>query len=479
MSVGNGVVIKNLLWRFAERVGAQGVSFVVSIILARLLAPEAYGTIALITVITNIFGVFVDSGMGNALIQKKDADELDFSTVFYFNIFMCCILYLVLFVVAPSIALFYNDITLTPVIRVLSVTILISGVKNIQHAYVSCKMQFRKFFFATLGGTVGAAIIGIALAYAGFGVWALVIQQLFNIFVDTIILWLTVKWRPTKQFSFQRLKLLYSFGSKLLAAALLDTIYGNARQLLIGKFYSTSDLAYYNRGNNFPMLIVTNINSSIDSVLLPTLSKEQDDKSRIKSMTRRAIKTSTFVMAPMMIGLIVCAKPFICLLLTEKWLPCVPYLRIFCITYLFYPIHTANLNAIKALGRSDIFLKMEIAKKIVGITLIALTAWHSVMAMAYSLLVGCVVGMVINSWPNKKLLEYGYFEQIKDIIPELSIAVVMGVIVSFLQMLSISSTTVLVLQIILGAIIYIGISIAVKLETFTYLWKMLLQYLKK
>ena len=355
-------VITNFFWRFLERCGAQGVTFIVSIVLARLLDPTVYGTVALVTIFTTIMQVFVDSGMGNALIQKKDADDLDFSSVFYFNMAMCSVLYLIMFFAAPFIASFYRMPELTAIVRVLSFVVVISGVKNVQQAYVSRHLMFKRFFFSTLGGTIGAAVIGIAMAYLGFGVWALVAQMLFNAAVDTTILWITVKWRPKKMFSFQRLKSLFSYGWKLLASSLIDTVYNDLRQLIIGKKYSSGDLAYYNQGKKFPQLIVTNINTSIDSVLLPTMSKAQDDMAAVRSMTRRAIKTSTFLMMPAMIGLAVCAEPLVQLILTEKWLPCVLFLRIFCITYAFYPIHTANLNAIKAMGRSDLFLKLEIIK---------------------------------------------------------------------------------------------------------------------
>lgn len=327
-------ILKNFLWRFAERCGAQLVTFIVSIVLARILAPEDYGQIALITVFTTIMQVFVDSGLGTALIQKKDADDLDFSSVFYFNFAVCLVLYGVMFVAAPFIAAFYDDATLTPLVRVISLTIVISGVKGIQQSYVSRNMLFKRFFFATLGGTIFSAFLGIGFAYAGFGVWAIVVQQLSNTTIDTLILWLTVKWRPKKMFSWQRLKGLLTFGWKLLASSLLNTVYNNLRSLIIGKLYSSADLAYYNQADKFPNVIVSNINSSIDSVLLPTMASAQDDHVRVKAMTRRAIKTSTYIMAPLMMGLAFCAEPVVRLVLTDKWLPCVPFLRIFCITYM-------------------------------------------------------------------------------------------------------------------------------------------------
>ena len=333
-------VFTGFLWRFFERVGAQGVKLLVEIILARILLPDDYGIIALVTVFITILNVFVDSGLGNALIQKKDADNVDFSSVFWFNIVWCLMLYVSLYFTAPLISQFYAKSDITKVLRVLGLQVFISGVKNVQQAYVYRTMQFRKFFFSTLGGTIGAAFVGIWMAYHGYGVWALVGQQLFNMLVDTLILWITVKWRPQFVFSFQRFKELFSYGWKLLASALIDTTYTEIRQLVIGKIYTASDLAYYNRGQQFPHLFIMNVNSAIDSVLLPTMSREQDDSDRVKALTRRSIQVSTYIMAPLMMGLAFVGEPFIRLLLTEKWIPCVPYMRIFCITFMFYPIHT-------------------------------------------------------------------------------------------------------------------------------------------
>ena len=477
--MNNENVVKGFIWRFAERCGAQLVSFIVSIVLARLLVPEDYGTIALVTVFTVILQVFVDSGLGTALIQKKDADDLDFSSVFYFNFVVCLILYAGMFMAAPFIAKFYDDISLTPVIRILSLTIVISGVKGIQQAYVSRNMLFKKFFFSTIGGTLFSAFLGIGMAYAGFGVWALVAQQLSNTMIDTLILWITVKWRPKKMFSWQRLKELLTFGWKLLVSALLDTGYNNLRNLIIGKMYSSTDLAFYNQGDKFPKIIITNINTSIDSVLLPTMSNSQDDRERIKQMTRRAIKTSTYVMAPLMMGLAFCAEPIVSLILTDKWIPCVPFLRIFCITYMFWPVHTANLNAINAMGRSDWFLKLEIIKKVVGLTILLSTMWFGVMAMAYSLLLGSVLSQIINSWPNKKLLNYGYLEQVRDFAPGILLAVIMGICVYFIGYISLSVIFKLIIQIVSGALIYIAGSAILNLEEFQYLLGMIKSFMKK
>lgn len=473
--------LSGFMWRFAERCGAQGVTFIVQILLARMLAPEAFGIVALIIVFTDILQTFVDSGFANALIQKKDADDLDFSSVFYFNIVLCVSLYLIMFFLAPVIdkvwyAGKYDN--LTQYIRILCLIIVVSGLKNVQQAYVSRKMIFRKFFFATLGGTCFSAILGIVTAYLGFGVWAIIVQRITNELVNTIILWITVKWRPKLQFSFSRLKGLLSYGWKLFCSGLIDKIYNEVRQLLIGSLYSASDLAYYNQSKRIPNMVVTNINTSIDSVLFPAMSEEQDDKSKVKSMMRRSIKTSRFIMWPIMLGVFAIAEPLISLLLTDKWLPCVPYLRVFCITYAFMPIHTANLNAIKAMGRSDIFLKLEIVKKTLGVALLVSTMCISVYAMALSLLISTALNTFVNAFPNKKLLNYSYFEQIKDILPSIAISLFMAVVVYLIGLIKLPLAVILLIQICSGGIIYLGLSYLFKLESFTYLLGMIKNIIK-
>ena len=472
-------VATNLVWRFAERWGAQGVSFIVSIVLARILTPEDYGLIAVVTVITSILNVFIDSGMANALIQKKDADELDFSSVFYFNIIFCLILYICLFLAAPGIAKLYHAEELVAVVRVLGLSLVIAGIKNTQMSYVSRTMQFKRFFFATLGGTVIAAIVGVFMAYMGFGVWALITQQLVNSMIDTLILWFTVRWRPKLVFSIGRLGTLLSFGWKILASNLLETIYNNIRTLIIGVVYSSKDLGIYNKGKSFPWLVIENINSSINSVLLPVMSSKQDDTKTLKSMTQRSIKMSIYIMAPIMMGLCFVATPLIRLLLTEKWLPCITYMRIFCITYMFYPIHTANLNAVLAKGRSDLFLKLEIIKKVIGVIALILTVPISVKAIGYSLIFTSVSSQIVNSWPNRKLLNYGYLEQLKDILPGIMLAVFMGGCVSLVVLLRLPDILTLLIQVPLGALIYIGLSKLFKLDSFEYLWQMLKSMIRK
>ena len=451
-------IFSNLIWRLLERFGAQIVTLVVSIVLARILDPDSYGTIALVTVFISILQVFVDGGFGNALIQKKDSDNLDFSSVFYFNIIMCSCIYVLLFFGAPYIALFYNRAELTSIVRVLSLTVVFSGVKNIQQAYVSKNMLFKKFFYSTLAGTIVSAIVGIYMAYHGYGVWALITQHLINVFVDTVVLWITVRWRPNKQFSLLRLRLLFSFGGRLMVSALLDKTYAQIRALIIGKKYTSEDLAYYNRGNQWPELIITNINTSLDSVLLPSLSKEQNNKERVLQITRKAIVSSTYIIMPIMAGLAVCSSELIGFILTEKWVPSSFYMRIFCFTYALWPIHTANLNAIKALGKSDTFFRLELIKKSIGLLIIIPTVLISVKAMACSLLFVAVISLAINAFPNRKLLGYGILKQIRDIIPNVFASLAMGALMYSISIFNIRNIYILILQITIGILAYFAIS---------------------
>lgn len=472
-------VLSNMVWRVLEQCGSQGIAFVVSIILARILSPDDYGTVALITVITSLLNIFINSGMGSALVQKKDADDLDFSTLFFFNLAMCTVLYVMLFLAAPYIALFYNRPELTVLTRVAGIILLISGIRGIQQAYVSRNMLFKRFFYATLGGTIGAAIISVWMALHGFGVWALVVQALFNNFVDAVILWLTVKWHPKWMFSWSRLKNLFSFGSCMLGSYLIDKIYSNIRTLLIGKVYSSSELAYYNRGKHYPNLIEGIIETAVDSVLFPAMSNVQENIGSVKTITRRAVKTSSFVVMPIMLGFAACAEPLVRIVLTEKWVPSVFFMRVFCCTFAFTTINTANLNAIKALGRSDIFLKLNLIKKSIGIVLIVVTMFISVKAVAIGFFLGSMSEQVINAVPNKKLLKYGYRDQIKDIYPQLILSILMYLVVYPVTYLGLNDWGTLIIQIPLGMITYyIGARI-MKVDSRVYIIETLKMYLKK
>ncbi|MBO4838951.1 MAG: lipopolysaccharide biosynthesis protein [Lachnospiraceae bacterium] len=472
-------ISSNFLWRFLERFGAQGVSFIVSIRLAQLLGPEPYGQVAIVTIFTTIVSVFVSCGLNDALVQKKDADDLDFSTVFYFNIVMCVVLYALLFTAAPLIARIYDQPDLVWPIRGLGLILIFGGIKNIQTAYVARNLIFKRFFFATLGGTIVAAVVGLWMAHNGYGVWALIVQNLVNITIDTIILWITVKWRPKRMFSFERLKGLFSYAWKLLASTLVDTVYSKLYQMVIALKYTDTDLAFYNKGDTFPNLLVTNINDATNSVLLPVMAAEQDDRAKVKETTRKAIQVSSFIIMPMMAGLAACATPLIRLLLHEQWMPAVPFLQIFCFVYAFYCVHTANLNAIKALGRSDLFLKLEILKKIVGITTLLVTVNISVLAMALGSIFNSVMSQLINSWPNRKLLNYRYAEQLKDMAPHILLALVMAAAVYAVQFLGLPDLATVLIQIPLGILLYFAGAALLKVRALGMMKSLLAGYFKK
>ncbi len=464
-------VVTNVGWKFAERCGNSGMNFIVSIILARLLTPEEYGTIALVTVFITILQVFTQSGFGNALIQKKNADELDFSTVFYFQVVFSIILYGLLYIAAPYIAGFYGDAIYISLLRVLGIKVIIAGVLNVQSARTSRNLEFKKFFCATLTGTVASAIVGIGMAYAGYGVWALVGQTITVSLVNVIVLWFLADFRPKLMFSFERLKGLFSYGWKLLASELLNTLYLNLRSLIIGKVYTTEDLAYYNKGASFPKLIITNLNTSINAVLMPSMARMQDNRAQLKNAARKAIRVSGYLIWPCMAGLFVCAEPLVDLVLTEKWLPCVPYLRMFCITYAFTPIQSANISAIKSLGRSDVFLKLNIVKKVIGVLSILLTVKYGVFAIAMAGVVVAPIEAFINASPNKKLIGYSYIEQMKDFVPNILLSATMGACVWWFQYLPLSNVLILVIQGTLGVAIYILLSIVFKVESFYFVWE--------
>ena len=470
-------VVSSFIWRFLERCGSQGVNFVVSIVLARKLGPEAYGVITLANVFIAILQVFIEKGFGTALVQKKKADDCDFSSVFFFNLCVCFVLYFLLFVSSPLISSYYGMPELTPIVRALGLILISSGLKNVQQAYVSRNLLFKKFFFATIIATICGGTIGIIMAYKGFGAWALVAQTLINELVGTAILWITVNWRPKLLFSWDRLLTLIRFGWKLLVSSLIDTIYNKLRDLIIGKRYTTDDLAFYNKGNQLPSVLVINICTSIDSVLFPTIAQVQDDKIRVKDLTRKSIQLSTFIIMPMMVGVAVCAEPIIRLLLTERWIECVPYLRVACAIYAFHMIHTANLNAITAIGRSDIFLKLEILKKGVGILTILFSIKYGPFVLACSGLVSTFLSLLINCYPNKNLLSYGFIEQMKDIFPSTMIAVIMGCAVGALNYLNVSDIIKLMIQIPTGVVIYVVLSRVFKIWSLDYVFQVIFKSL--
>lgn len=462
-------IISSLTWKLMERIGTNGITFIVSIVLARILAPKEYGLISLITIFITIANVFVQSGFNTALIQKKGADEIDFSTVFYVSLLIAGFLYLILFFSSPYIANFYDEPQLTLLLRVLSITLIFGAINSIQNAIIAREMQFKKLFYSSLSSILVSGIIGIVMAYRGFGVWSLVWQQLSNQFFISVIMWFTVRWRPKFLFSLGRLRGLFSYGSKILISELLGTLYLDLRVVVIGKLYTSSTLGYYNRGKQFPSVIIANLDGSIQSVMLPVFSSHQDNRKRIKEMLRRSIVTSSFLVLPAMTGLAIIAEPLVKLMLTDKWLPCVPFLQIFCVVYAVIPMQKANLQAIKGLGYGDTILKLEIVKKIFGIIILCVTTFHGVYAIAFGELLSSLVSTAVNAYPNIKYINYGLKEQFKDVLPSLVLSTVMGAVLYNLRFLAMQAWLLLIVQILVGIILYFGLARIFKLECLDYL----------
>ena len=450
-----------------------------SIILARLLLPEEYGIIAIVLVFINLANVFVSNGFGEALVQKKNADNTDFSTAFYCSLAVAVVLYVALFLAAPLIAKIYRYNDLILVLRVLSLKIIISSVSTIQHAYVSRKMIFKRFFFSTIGGTLVSAVVGIGMAYAGLGVWALVAQYLVNTVIDTVILFITIPWRPSLSFSTQAAKRIVSYGWKITASALINTGYSELRNLVIGGFYTTTDLAFYNRGNQFPSLVITNIDTAIGKVVFPAMAQSNDDKIRLKAVSRRALKTTSYLIFPLLIGLMAIARPLVMILLTEKWEPCIFFLQVGCIFFMCQPIQTTNWQIIKAVGRSDLCFKLEVLKKAIGISMLIVSIAFGVKAIAVMSAIFGVISMIINMVPNGKLINYTVKEQMLDFLPALTISILMGILVHTVTLLEFNSILTLVLQLIVGILTYIGSSIIFKIDSFVYLLDTIKGFSKK
>lgn len=462
-------IAKGLIWKHLERSVYQITLILVTLILARILSPEEYGAVALVVAIVSILQAFVDSGMGVALIQKKNVTEKDFSTVFFTNIFLSLCIYALVFFVSPYISRIYGK-DLTVIIRILSIVIIVFGVKNVFLSHIVRSFQFRKIFISSITSVIFGGIVGITMAIYRFGVWALVFQQLVNEISYTAILVKITGWKPRFTFSFSSLKNIFGFGWKLLLSSIIDTLYNNIRQLMIGKYYSSGDLAYYSKGEQIPNVLANNINTTFNSVLLPVMSQYQDNRQAMKDITRRIIKVSSFVILPMMFGLMAISNNLIYVLLTEKWLPTVPYLCILSFAYCLQPLQTTNLNVLKAIGRTDIYLKLEIIKKIIAFSLVIISVKFGVIFVALSAVLYSVIASIINSFPNKEIINYSYLEQLKDIVPSLFLSFVMGVTVYGIgYILNCSVVLKLIVQVILGIALYVFGSILLKFESYYYI----------
>lgn len=474
-------ILSSLFWKFGERIIAQVITLVVSLIIARILSPSEYGVVSIVTVIITLLNVLVSDGLGSALIQKKEADSTDFSTVFFFNIIFSVILYIILFAIAPLIgAAFGEGYELLPsIIRILSLRLILCGINSVQQAYISREMEFKKFFFSTIIGTIISAVVGIKMAYDGWGVWALVGQYLTNTTIDTIVLSFTSGLKIRWLFSYDRLRELLSYGTKVLGASLLVNGFLELRTIIIAKAYGASDLAYFDRGRQIPGIVVNNVNTAVNSVLFPAMSKEQNNIENVRNITKKSIRIGAYIMCPMMIGLMIVARPLVLLILTEKWVDAVPFLQMFCLIYLFQPLHTANSQAYKAIGRSDIYLKIEVIKKVIEVVTLVITLFFSLKIMTISMVITSTIFTYINAFPNKRLISYSFKEQVKDITPSLLLSVIMAVIVIMVGKLQLPLLYSIVLQIVVGCVCYIGLSLLTKNKAFYELTSIANHILKK
>ena len=457
-----------LFWKLMERFGVQGVQFILQIILARLLSPEHYGVLSIMIVFTNLANVFIQRGFNTALIQNKDVTEEDYSSVFWVSLGIAAALYVVLFFTAPLIADFYSMPDIVAPFRVICLMLLPGAMSSVQFAKVSREMDFKKVFYSSVGGILVSGLLGVALAYLGAGLWALVAQSLGNAITACLVMLFTVRWRPKAVCNWMRIKVLFSYGSKLLLSGLLDVLFQNINSLVVGKKYNADTLGFFNRGQQFPQFMTNSINDAVQSVLLPAMSAKQDDRFQVKAVMRNSIMLSSYIIFPMMAGLAAIAEPLIQLLLTDKWLPAVPYMHICCFTFAFMPVHTCNLQAINAMGRSDIFLKLEIVKKVIAIIalVIAVFCFDTPIAIALTGIFTTVTSCFINAYPNKKLIDYSYFEQMKDILPSFFISVLMCGVVFLVGMAQLPVLLLMLLQIVVGVIVYLALSFICKIEPF-------------
>lgn len=456
-----------------ERFGVQGIQFVLQIILARILDPDHYGELSMMIIFTALANVFIQTGFNMALIQNKDVTEEDYSSVFWVSLAIAVVLYGVIFFAAPFIAAFYKMENIVTPLRVLAITLFPGVLNSIQLAKVSREMDFKKIFLGNVLGILIAGAMGICVAKMGGGLWALVVQNIMNISTASVVMLFTVRWYPKWICNLNRVASLFRFGWKLLVANVMGVFYSSIYSLVIGKKYSPETLGFYNRGIQFPSFIIDGLDSSVQSVMLPALSELQDDKNSVRTMMRESMMMSAYVVLPMMVGLSVVAEPLVRLLLTEKWLPCVPYMQLYCLACGIDPVHSCNLQAINAMGRSDIFLRLEVVKKIYFtiILLVIIFCFDSPIAIAATAILDAIICWVINAFPNKKLLDYSVRDQVRDLFPSILVALFMGIVVLLVGRLELAPLGKLLVQVPTGVAVYFLMSWWIKPKPFVMMLK--------
>ena len=473
--------VSSAAWKFGERIIAKLVTLVVSIILARILMPEDYSVVAIITIFFNFANIIISGGLNTALIQKKDTDIIDYSSVLNLSLIISFLIYAILFALSPVLASVYNQPGLTVMVRVMALVLPISALKSVLCAYISNSLDFKKFFFSTIGGTLVSAAVGIILALKGAGPWALVAQQMTNTVIDTLILFCVTRIKFKLIIAKDRIVNLFSYGWKILASSFIGVLYTEITPLFVGIKYNSTDLSFYTKGRSFPGLISTTTTETLAAVLFPVLSRYQNDRERLLRYTRLYIRLASFIAFPLMFGFLGVAESFVKIVLTEKWVQCVPYIQVFCIASMFDMINIGNCETIKSMGRSDIYLKIEIIKKTAYFIIIGLFLYftNTPIALAISFIVCTMVAVVVNSVPNIKLIGYKLKYQLQDIVPNLLSAVIMSILVLFVGRINMNSILVLLLQVIVGIASYVLIGIIIKNPSLKYLYHTLKEILKK
>ena len=464
-------MIRNITWKMAERLATQLIGFLASVILARLLDPSFFGTITEALIFITIAELICNEGLSIALIQKKQTDELDYSTVLLANLLIAIFLYIILFFTAPLIGRLFNEseVSFVKVFRFLSLRVILSAIHSVQIAYISKQMQFKKLFHTSLVSIVLSSTIGVLLAISNHGIWALVFQNLLYLFLIVFTLAVSIKKMPSLHFSFDRFYSMSPFARRILNTGLLIQGVEQFETFVIGKQYMSSNLAFYDKGKYYPHVIAGNINSSIVAVLFPKLAAYQNDQDKIKYYTKQYIRLTSYLLCPMMFGLAVVAKSFVSIFLTDKWLPCVPLLQAFCMAYISYPLHSANNSAIKALGRSDLILKIEIVKTILGLLIFLATVPISMTVAVYAMAIRSFISFCIEAYPSANLFSYSYKEQINDFITPAIMSLVMAVLIT-IAFSSIESLLVRMgLQIFFGVVIYLLLSFVTKNKEFYFI----------
>ena len=471
--------VKGMGWSALENVTRLSVTFVVSIILARLLSPEEYGLIGILTIFIAIFNAIVDSGFTNALIRKQDATDIDYSTVFYTNLVLSVVLATVLFFCAKPISVFFERPELVSLTQVMSSVVIINALSLVQRVRTTKAIDFKTQTKITFISSIGSGVIGIAMAYMRYGVWALVGQQISNQLLTTLFFWFYNKWMPKLVFSWASFKEMWAFGSKLLASGLIDTAWKEVYQVVIGKCYSSATLGLFTRAKQFSDLCSANLTAVVQRVSYPVLSHIQDDRDRLKRAYQRVIRTTMLPTFVLMLGMAACAEPMIYVMIGEQWLECVPMLQIICTYAMLYPLHSINLNMLQVQGRSDLFLKLEIIKKIIGIGPILLGIFFNIYWMLAGTLIISLISYYLNAYYSGPFLNYGIKEQVKDILPSFGVAVAMAVPVYAMSFIPLSPFILLPLQIVAGAVITLAICEVTKLPEYMELKGIVSPLIKK